>query len=285
MRKSRAVPSDPAVIELIQAAEAGAAEAAEALAECYRTGKGVRRSNELALHWYSVGAKLGDANAQNNLGTMLLNGIGCESDEAAAVPWYRASAEQGNAVAQFNLGLRYLHGSGVEQDDRTAGAWIAKSAAQDYSPGIGQLGTLFRFGRGTKPDLLQAAQLHLAAAQAGDVTSHGNLSDYRAELIEMALKGNREAAFDLCRMYDWGLGGEKSPALCWAWVQWAYESCPTMPKHKTHVEDLDAEVAAAFTFFQTTIDREARERGDSLLVELLGKSGVSGKQQGKEKTG
>lgn len=283
MTKRRFRSTDAAVASLIQAAEAGAAEAAQELGDRYREGDGVDQSDTLALRWYSVGARLGDAEAQNNLGTMLLNGIGCDADAAAAVPWYQASAEQGNAVAQFNLGLRYLHGSGVEPDDLTAWDWIAKAAAQNYKEAIGQLGTLFRFGRGTDPDLLQAAQLHMVAAQAGDATSHGNLSDYRGDLIDMALAGNREAAFDLSRMYDSGLGGEKNKALCWAWVRWAHEGCAPMPGHEARTEDLDAEVAEAFRFFGVALTMEVRGRGDALFGDLLRKAGRAGVRPGTAK--
>ncbi len=122
-------------------------------------------------------------------------------------------AEQGNAVAQYNLGIRYLHGSGLEADDRMAFEWLAKSAAQGYVEAVGELGTLYRFGRGAARDLLAAAELHIAAAEQGDPTSHGNLSDYHAELVAMAIEGNREAAFDLMRIYQSGLGVDKDPSL------------------------------------------------------------------------
>lgn len=280
MTKRRSRSTDAAVASLIRAAEAGAAEAAQELGDRYREGDGVEQSDSLAVRWYSVGARLGDAQAQNNLGSMLLNGIGCDADAVAAVPWYRASAEQGNAVAQFNLGLRYLHGSGVEPDDRTAGDWIARAAGQGFTDAIGELGTLFRFGRGTEPDLLQAAQLHMAAAQAGDATSHGNLSDYRGDLIDLALAGNREAAFDLSRMYDWGLGGEKSPALCWAWVRWAHERCAPMPEHAARIDDLDEEVTEAFRLFGAALTKEVRGRGDALFGDLLRKAGRAGVRPG-----
>lgn len=261
--------NDPAVAALIRAAEAGTAEAAQGLGDRYREGDGVKQSDALALHWYTVGANLGDAGAQNNLGSMLLNGIGCNVDEQAAVAWYRASAEQGHAVAQFNLGLRYLHGSGVEPDDRIAGEWIAKSAAQGYLDAVGELGTLFRFGRGIEPDLLQAAQLHIAAARDGDATSHGNLASYQPELIALALEGNREAAFDLCLMYDGGLGGKKNPALCWAWIRWAHDGCPPLAEEDTRTVDLDEEVAKAFSFFQKVLEADVKQHGESQHNDLL----------------
>jgi TPR repeat protein len=268
MPKTQVHRNDPAVAALVQAAESGAAEAAQALGDSYREGKDVEQSDALALHWYAVGARLGDAQAQNNLGSMLLNGIGCEREAEGAVHWYRASAEQGNAVAQFNLGLRYLHGDGVEQDDRTAGYWIGKAAVQGYIDAVGELGTLFRFGRGTAPDLLQAAQLHMEAAEEGDATSHGNLSDYRGELIDLALAGNREAAFDLSLMYHRGLGGETDQPLCWAWIKWAHKGCRAMPEGAARIDELDATVEDAYTFFRAVTDTQTRRQGEALFRTL-----------------
>jgi len=271
----RARFADRALVALIRAAEAGAAAAAEELAQRFLAGNDVERDEGQALHWFSVGARLGDADAQNNFGTMLLNGIGCEADAVAAVPWYRASAEQGNAVAQFNLGLRYLHGDGVDLDDHAAGDWIAQSAAQGYVPAIGQLGTIYRFGRGTEPDLLQAAQLHLAAAQAGDVTSHGNLSDYWSELTAIALAGSREAAFDLCRMYGQGLGVEADPALCWGWIRWAHRDCDPMPEGAARSDSLDSDVERAFGLFRDTLDGSVRRRGEARIRALRSRNSKS----------
>ena len=261
--------ANPNVQALIRSAEAGAAEAAQELGEKFRTGDGVKPDLAKALHWYRVGAELGDAEAQNNLGTMLLNGVGCQADAAASVPWYRAAAEQGNAVAQFNLGLRYLHGSGVDPDDRTGGEWIAAAAEQGYIDAIGELGTLYRFGRGIAPDLVYAAHLHVIAAHAGDATSHGNLSSYRGELMELALSRNQSAAFSLCRMYGFGLGGETDPAKCWAWIRWAHERCAAGPQGPAISPDLPADIVQAVDPFRRTLSAEAIEQGDRYFVEWV----------------
>ena len=81
------------------------------------------------------------------------------------------------------------------------------------------------------------------------MTSHGNLADYRADLIALALGGNREAAFDLSRMYDWGLAGEKSPSHCWAWVRCARDVRSPMAENDT---------ASAFRLKQASAIAEIR---------------------------
>jgi TPR repeat protein len=253
---------------LVEAAGAGNAEAARELGDRFRQGEGVNASNSQALHWYSVGAKLGDASAQNNLASMLFQGVGCDPDVKLAVRWWRASAKQGNPIAQFNLGLRYFVGQGVKQDDRTAGEWIAAAAGNDYVPAVGMLGTLFRFGKGTEPDLLQAAQLHISAAMQGDAQSLENLTQYCGTLENLALKGNREAAFDLCLIYNHGLGVKKDPALCWAWVRCAREECEPMSDEDARTDELNEEVAKAHSFFKLVTNADTRAHGESLISEM-----------------
>ena len=229
LKSIRSQPFDPAIVGLVQTAQAQAAVEALELGERYRTGEGEPLDEQQALRWFGIGARLGNAAAQNNFGTMLLNGVGCPPDELAALHWFRAAAEQGHAVAQFNLGNRYLIGKVVEQDDRMAGDWFARSATQGHLPALCELGTLFRLGRGTDQDILQAAQLHLAAASGGHEGARCQLSAYLDELELMAYWGNREAAFDLHRAHAEGLCAAKSPALGWAWLRWAAEKCGPMP--------------------------------------------------------
>ena len=193
---------------------------------------------------------------------LVLDGPARSPDESADVASCRARAERGDAVAQFNLGKCYQQGSGVEPDDRAAGDWFAKSASQGYPPALCEFGTLVLLGRGTERDILQAAQLHLSAASAGDATAHGKLSDYRDELVSMALAGNREAAFDLHRIHAEGLGACKAPALGWAWIRWAVEKCPPLPDGEGRCDDLDEEVAAVHGFFKAGYDAPTRKSGN-----------------------
>ena len=224
--------SDPDIATLIRDAEDGIAEAARELGDRYREGRGVAPNPALALLWYETGAEAGDP------------------------------------VAQFQLGLRYLEGTGVVQDDLKGGDWIAESAEQGYPPAISQLGTLFRLGRGTDPDLLQAAQLHMAAAMEDDAGAHACLADYHGELVALALAGNREAAFDLSRIHELGLGAAKDPVKCWAWLRWARDTCKPMPAWQTRTDDLDRELDKAYKLGQTTLDEQVRQQGDGQWREL-----------------
>lgn len=263
--------------KLLAAAQQGDVTAQCKLADLLREGDGMPQNLEAALLWYRQAAATGDPEAMNNLGSMLLNGIGCEADAKASVPWFEAAAEKGNAVAQFNLGLRYLHGSGVEQDDEKAEHWIARSAEQHHPEALGELGTIYRFGRGTESDLVQACELHMLAARLGDAVAHGNLADYHDELATLAIEGNRQVAFALCHMYDWGIGMEKNPALTWAWLRWAHDGCEPMPDDAPCAANINTDVAEAFRFFRRVVkDKNVIDEGEARLSEWLIEAGIYG---------
>nr|WP_160327505.1 tetratricopeptide repeat protein [Burkholderia ambifaria] len=200
-------------------AQQGDTAAQFAVAEAYRTGKGVDEDFAQALYWYRAAAEQGNVSAQNNLGTMFQRGIGTEKSPQMAAYWYRQAAEQGERVAQFNLAMRYARGDGVEQDDAAAAQWFAKSASQGYTEAIGELGAMYRFGRGVPKDIVAAARYQTEAAMAGDVTSIGNLLAYQAEIEDTARSGSATAAVCLAKMYAKGIPVEKDLMKARTWLE------------------------------------------------------------------
>ena len=224
----------------------------------------------------SLAANAGEPDAMNALGTMLLKGTGCVADAEAAVQWFEAAAEKGDAAAQFNLGLRYLDGSGVEQNEVTAGYWIARAAEQNHPAALGELGTFYRVGRGTEPDLVQACELHMLAARLGDSSALGCLADYRGDLVKLAIGGNRQIAFALCHMYDWGLGVDMNQALTWAWLRWAHDGCEPLSDEDACAQAINDDVTEAFRFFLSVLDKSVIAEGEAHLIEWLATAGMSG---------
>lgn len=70
----------------------------------------------------------GDAEAQFTLGLCYAKGEGVEKDDSRAVTWYRRSAEQGYAEAQLNLAQCYSGGEGVAKDETEAYAYFSLAA-------------------------------------------------------------------------------------------------------------------------------------------------------------
>lgn len=126
-------------LKLRQDAEAGDAEAQNALGTLFYSGDAISRDEtgkikdhdlEAAAGWFYRAAEQGHAGAQFNLGLLFAEGQGVPQDSAKAAEWFTKSAEQGNVDAQNNIGVMYLIGEGVEKDTQKALEWFEKAAAQ-----------------------------------------------------------------------------------------------------------------------------------------------------------
>jgi len=73
-------------------------------------------------------AEAGDAEAQNAVGALYNHGLGVERDDAAAVHWYQLAADQSFPTAMRNLANMYLTGHGVPFDKDQAELWYQKAA-------------------------------------------------------------------------------------------------------------------------------------------------------------
>ena len=110
-----------------KAAEQGDEKAQEALAECYRDGKGVPKDDGEAAKLYARftepylnAAEQGDAVSQYILGS----GYNKSKNYTEAVKWLRKAAEQGYGGAQESLGFSYEAGTGVTRDNIEAYKWL-----------------------------------------------------------------------------------------------------------------------------------------------------------------
>lgn len=114
------------------AAEQGCAEGQVKLGRCYLSGKGVKKSYELAFEWFSKSAEQGHREAQYELGLCYQNGYGVRVVKKWAAEWFAKAAEQGHAGAQYQLGMCYYYGNGVRKSYRTAAEWLNKAAEQGH---------------------------------------------------------------------------------------------------------------------------------------------------------
>lgn len=121
---------DAAAQWLKKAAEHGHPEAQWHLAWLYKSGRGVGRSDQVAVRWLRIAAEQGFSYAQYELAEHYYHGVGVTQDFSAAAHWYRTIAMQGDSMGQQRLGRLYLHGHGVREDLSTAYVWSSVSAAQ-----------------------------------------------------------------------------------------------------------------------------------------------------------
>ncbi len=149
-----------------QAAALGYAPAKFNLGMMYELGRGVPPNPPEAFKDYSAAAQLGYGPAQFNVGNMYATGNGTNLDLVKAAKWFRQAADRGVAQAQYNLALAYERGRGLAKDEPAAQQWYRLAAAQEYSRARYNLGLMLEDGRGSAVDLAGAADLyHLAALQ------------------------------------------------------------------------------------------------------------------------
>jgi hypothetical protein len=121
-----------------KAADAGEAEAMDALGLSYAKGEGVEKDPAAAVEWFKKAAALGDPSGMTDLGYSYQLGLGVARDYREALKWYTQGAMRGNRAALNNLGLMYEKGSGgLIQDYIEAYKWYLISSARGGSAHTG----------------------------------------------------------------------------------------------------------------------------------------------------
>lgn len=86
------------------------------LGRLFKLGQGVERSDELAVHWWTLAAEMGQRDAQYNLGVACFLGEGIEKSELKAFNWFCQAADQAHPDALYNLGEMYSEGAVTPKD-------------------------------------------------------------------------------------------------------------------------------------------------------------------------
>ncbi|MGE5539708.1 MAG: hypothetical protein ACM30I_13910, partial [Gemmatimonas sp.] len=147
-----AAKGDAKAIEIYRSIAEEVPEAAFDLGWRYASGRGVKRDDKEAAHYYRMAADKGFAAAQNNLGGLYAEGRGVARNDEEAVDWYRRAALQDFAPAQANLAFMYGKGRGVPQSDANAMAWYSRAAKAGYGPATASLAMMYSEGKGVPQD-------------------------------------------------------------------------------------------------------------------------------------
>lgn len=194
--------------------------AALALADAHREGRGGPKDVVAASRWYLRAYALGDSNGlfrhyvllhgpeaaslphaellpmlrreaekgsafgQYLLGRMHHLGLGLPRDPAQALRLYTLAANGKFEAAQAALGLMHAEGDGVPRDDAAAIAWLQKAIGNDSAQAKIYLARILRDGRGVPKDVPRAVTL----------------------LEESGYRGLGEGYHELGLMYERGLG-------------------------------------------------------------------------------
>ena len=208
-RKGRPVNEQMAIQLYIKAADMGDMKAQRWMGWRYRQGRGVKKDESLAYHYFSLAANQGDAAAAEAIGRGEVDTSGMSAseirelgvdyaegrkgkpvNEQQAIKLYIKAADMGDIKAQRWMGWRYRQGRGVQKDedmayyyfnmaanqgDSAAAEAIGRSASVLNTSGMSaaqvrERGVDYAEGRKGKPVNEQLAiQLYIKAADMGDV--------------------------------------------------------------------------------------------------------------------
>jgi hypothetical protein len=120
--------SEEAAKWLEKAANQGQAEAQSLLGRMYWDGRGVPKSESLALKWYSLAANQGEQQAQAALGYRYANGLGVRKSLVEAYKWWLLAANQGNDSAKRGISQlnSLMENDKIAEAQRLAATFTAK---------------------------------------------------------------------------------------------------------------------------------------------------------------
>jgi len=98
-----------AVSYFVSAAHAGDVPSMLALAEHYRSGRGVKKSDDSSAAWWQRAADRDDSTGEYWLGRAYLSGKGVRKSDSVAFIWLRRAAAKGHEGARFELEKRGQH--------------------------------------------------------------------------------------------------------------------------------------------------------------------------------
>ncbi|KAI9995419.1 hypothetical protein PInf_012480 [Phytophthora infestans] len=108
-------------------------KAAKRVATMYYSAIGSKTDKWKAHRFYTIAANAGDAEALNALGLMYEEGDGCDLNFRKAAECYRTAADLNSPHAHFNLGCLFANGKGVARNVDAAQAHFRKAVELGYS--------------------------------------------------------------------------------------------------------------------------------------------------------
>ena len=167
-------PPEEVAALLLEAAEAGHAEAQLLIGQLYLDGKGVECNPVEALRWFGIAAKDGNVMAMNMVGRCCEHGWGAAIDKSLAAQWYGSAAERGLDWAMYNLATLYSLGEGVSEDRPEALRLFEQAAALGHAKSMNMIGSFHEDGWVVERDIRQAARYYEMAAKGGDFRGQFN---------------------------------------------------------------------------------------------------------------
>lgn len=176
-----------------QLADAGNAEAMNALGIIYSRGLCDSVNHTAALMWFSRAAAGGYANAWTNLGLMHKDGLGTPQDFAKAYRCFASGAEMNSPSAIYSQGYMLYKGLGCEQSYEKAVALFRKSIPMRSLGSMYLLGLCYRNGYGVSQNTDSARYWLVEASEAGYRLATDELMTKEPENTDVAASSMKRA--------------------------------------------------------------------------------------------
>ena len=181
------------------------AKAYNAMANCYMSGSGVEKNEELFEKYCKMAMDLNHADSYNLYYIYLY-----QKKDNSCIDYLNKAVELGCAAALYNLAQEYMFGGLIEKDEKKAVELLEKALSKEYYTAAYSLGSAYQFGKGVEENQEKAFEYYKIAA---DKENHPR-SCYRVyELIRASSYklGSKEEAYSyLYRSYindcDWSFG-------------------------------------------------------------------------------
>lgn len=187
------------------------------LSNCYFTGEGVEKSDELGVYWLKEAISLKEFRAYTKMALILLSKLetketGISDELKKAEQLLRAAANQGDPLAQYNLGLIYKTGlQGLNGDEVESLRWLLNASENGNLDAQNELGYIYTFGsKKIKKNDEEALKWWKKAAEKGHVEAQYNLATFYAKQAVKywsisAKEGDEKAKYMLnqIKMLEW----------------------------------------------------------------------------------
>lgn len=181
------------------------AKAYNAMANCYMSGSGVEKNEELFEKYCKMAMDLNHAESYNLYYIYLY-----QKKDNSCLDYLNKAVELGSAAALYNLAQEYMFGGFIEKDEKKAVELLEKALSKEYYTAAYPLGSAYQFGKGVEENQEKAFEYYKIAA---DKDNHPRACYRVFEVIKLSSYklGNEEEAYSyLYRSYindcDWSFG-------------------------------------------------------------------------------
>jgi TPR repeat protein len=160
-----------------EAVKKGYVEAMRNLARLHRTGRGVSRSDSLALGLLQQAVAAGSVDALADIGQLYEEGLSGRRNIREALRFYDSAAAAGSGLGMYMMGRMYQ----AARDYGLARTLYLRGACHGSAEAMNNLGVLYEKGLGVKSDKGEAIRWFRYASQAGSTAAEANLARLDAD--------------------------------------------------------------------------------------------------------